>query len=125
VATNKLLLPTRRILEKLEILARFSDCVGPDAVSYEKKVAKREMISYLAAKWRMRADETCVVGDSAADVQAARDNGLISVAILSGYGDAEEIRRSRPAYMVENLRELQALLVVPARQTTGGGDEGD
>jgi phosphoglycolate phosphatase len=109
VATNKPHLPARRVLTKTGILPLITDCIAPDAMP-GARASKSEMISHLIDKWGMRKGSTCVVGDAATDVQAAHDNGLASVAVLSGYGDAEEIRRSRPTFTAESMRDVQAVL---------------
>jgi phosphoglycolate phosphatase len=46
------------------------------------------------------------VGDSPADVAAAKAAGVKVCAVRYGYGDPEQMKRLEPDYWVEDLREL-------------------
>jgi phosphoglycolate phosphatase-like HAD superfamily hydrolase len=53
------------------------------------------------------ARETCLlVGDSAADMEAAKRAGVASCAVTYGYGKRADMERWTPDYWIDDLREL-------------------
>lgn len=108
LVTNKPFLPTQRILKNLSI-NNFCDRVTPD-ITPKKVLNKTEMVSYLISKWGLQKDNTLLVGDSVSDIHAARNNGLISAAVLSGYGDKSAICDSHPDYIFDEISGLYDLI---------------
>jgi phosphoglycolate phosphatase len=51
-----------------------------------------------------------MVGDRVHDVEGARANGLLAIAVAWGYGSTEELRAAAPDYVVETMDELCALV---------------
>ncbi len=47
-----------------------------------------------------------MVGDSTADIEAARAAGVKSCAVRYGYGDPEKLAALKPDYWIDDLREL-------------------
>jgi phosphoglycolate phosphatase-like HAD superfamily hydrolase len=47
-----------------------------------------------------------MVGDSAADMEAGRQAGIKTCAVLYGYGKREEMARHQPDFRIDDLREL-------------------
>ena len=105
VATNKPELATRRVLAKTGLRDCFVDVATPDALPCGK-ASKADMVRHLIAKWRLQPEVTFVVGDTASDIEAARQNGVGSVAILSGYGTREELIGCRPTVLLESMGGL-------------------
>ncbi|HEY0786776.1 MAG TPA: HAD family hydrolase [Acidobacteriaceae bacterium] len=48
----------------------------------------------------------CVIGDTPADVEAARENGLDVIAVATGIFSREELEAARPTVLVRSLSEL-------------------
>lgn len=51
-----------------------------------------------------RADESVMIGDTRNDFEAARENGIVSVAVAWGYGTPEE--RNEADYLIHSADEL-------------------
>ena len=51
-------------------------------------------------------DHTLMVGDSRADIQAAKSAGVASVAVTYGYNHGEDIRGSAPDLVIDSLNQL-------------------
>ena len=47
-----------------------------------------------------------LIGDHMNDVQAARANGYVSVAVATGLTSIDDLRQARPDYVVRDLRDL-------------------
>jgi phosphoglycolate phosphatase len=47
-----------------------------------------------------------LIGDHMNDVQAAKANGYVSVAVATGLTSIEDLRQARPDYLVRDLRDL-------------------
>jgi phosphoglycolate phosphatase-like HAD superfamily hydrolase len=84
-------------LERLD-LARHFDAI----VSGERKA---ELIRTIDA-----GPEAVVVGDTEADVAAAREIGALAVAVTSGIRSEAVLRRSEPDLLVEDIRSLPKVL---------------
>jgi len=69
---------------------------------------KAALLAHLAARERIDASRSVMIGDRHHDVRAARANGALAIGVLWGYGSAEELadadaRVSTPAELVEAL----------------------
>lgn len=70
---------------------------------------RRDVIAYGKAKARDLAGQTaaiCVVGDTPADVEAAKQNGLPSIAVSTGIYPFEELMRAEPNLCIHSFAEL-------------------
>ncbi len=56
--------------------------------------------------WIGRRSFLSLVGDTPRDVQAARANGVLAVAVATGLSSREELEASRPDILVDDLRQL-------------------
>ena len=84
---------------------------GVYGASLDSKRNKKTMvIKYALENSKVNPTESVMVGDHKHDVNGAKDNGLKSVAVTYGYGDLEELKNSRPDYMVDTVKELRELL---------------
>ena len=104
LVTNKPIFPTKMILKKFSLNC-FTDIITPDSIS-GKTINKDEMIQCLIKKWALEKGKTLIVGDTSSDVQAGNKNGIISAAVLNGYGEEHTIRNSRPKYIFKDINEL-------------------
>ncbi|MDE3066017.1 MAG: NUDIX domain-containing protein [Verrucomicrobiota bacterium] len=71
---------------------------------------KREKIGEVLAENGLQPDETLFIGDMEHDMEAARQGGVHSCAVLTGYNTLEQLRAARPDLIVEHLGELQRIL---------------
>ncbi len=108
LVTNKPITPTRSILSNLGI-SFFCDIVTPDILP-DRIMSKSEMVLYVKGKWRLKTESTLMVGDTASDVHAARDNGIISAILTNGYGDVESIIDSKPEYLIDSFYDLTKIV---------------
>lgn len=85
LATNKRLLPTRRILEAQGWDRLFSTVYAQDSVP-EGYGSKTDMIGRLLADTSISPARAAYIGDTREDGIAATRNGLLFVAVAWGYG---------------------------------------
>jgi len=71
---------------------------------------KRVKIGEVLAENGLAAAETMFVGDMQHDMETARQGGVFSCAVLTGYNRLEQLRASQPDLIVEHLGELREIL---------------
>jgi phosphoglycolate phosphatase len=91
-------------LDRLDIGKYFDQvAVGhSDAPAYRNKV---ELIARMPD-----FEEGIVIGDTEADILAAKELNLTSVAVLSGIRGMEYLRTLKPDFIVEGIRDVPALI---------------
>ena len=77
---------------------------------YVEVMDKRQTILAVLSDNHLDRSETLFVGDMQHDIDAARQGGVHSCAVLTGYNRLDQLRVSQPDLIVEHLGELQALL---------------
>lgn len=103
-ATTKGTPTTKAVLEKFGLIQYFDHVQGTDG--FPHKPAPDVVLASLRALGA--GPEDCLfVGDSPADMEAGRRAGVKICAVLYGYGDAAELRRWEPDYVVDDIRELR------------------
>ena len=105
IATNKPHFASRRVLAKTNLTTYFTDIATPESLP-GRIAAKSLMVRRLIDKWRLKPHETVVVGDAPDDILAAHENGVSSVALLSGYGNRDELRDSKATLILESIERL-------------------
>ena len=110
-ATTKGSNSTRGVLDHFSLLSYFDHVQGTDG--FPSKPAPDVILTALAALGA-RPEDCLMVGDSPADMEAARRAGVKSCAVRWGYGNPEDLARCAPDYWVTDLREL-ALVATKAR----------
>lgn len=110
-ATTKGTPTTRLVLEMFELLPYFDHVQGTDGFP-----AKPNPDVIYKALEALGADtEDCLfVGDSMADMEAARRAGVRSCAVSWGYGKREDLARWTPDYWIDNLSGLLPRTAVSA-----------
>jgi len=61
--------------------------------------------------WIGRTAPIALVGDAPADIAAARENGIRSIAVQTGVTPVEELAALKPDFLLESLRELRLDMV--------------
>jgi phosphoglycolate phosphatase-like HAD superfamily hydrolase/8-oxo-dGTP pyrophosphatase MutT (NUDIX family) len=77
---------------------------------YVEVMDKRQKILDVLAENGLDREETLFVGDMQHDIDAARQGGVHSCAVLTGYNRLDQLRASEPDVIVEHLGELQSIL---------------
>ncbi len=105
IATYKRAVSTRRLLE-IKGVADLFDVVL--SVEHDGgRLTKHQMLEYIMEATRTKPDETLFFGDSVGDMQAGRDHGVATVAVLYGYEPPEDLLAMNPNYVCENLNEIR------------------
>jgi HAD superfamily hydrolase (TIGR01509 family) len=102
-ATTKGTPTTRAVLEQFGLIGYFDHVQGTDGIPC--KPAPDVLLKALQAIGG-RPEECLMVGDSPADMEAARRAGVKVCAVRYGYGNPDELARWKPDYWVRDLREL-------------------
>lgn len=112
VLTNKPGGMSRMIINDLGLSDRFLNVIGGDDLKTKKP--DPEGLLKIATDAGVPIDRVAMVGDSAIDIQTARNAGAASVAVLWGY-DVEGARSAEPDAVVETPHQLAvAILAVRA-----------
>jgi phosphoglycolate phosphatase len=89
VATSKPAVYADRIVKHFGLAGHFRKVYGPELDGlYDDKA---QLLAHLLAEERVAPDAAVMIGDRAADVRAAKANGLQSIGVLWGYGSAQEL----------------------------------
>lgn len=111
VLTNKPGAMSRVIVRELGLDDRFVGVVGGDDLATRKP--DPEGLRTLAARAKVRVEDAALVGDSAIDIQTARNAGALAIGVLWGY-DRGGVERENHGVLVETPRAL-ARLFEPGR----------
>ncbi len=114
VATAKRAVPTLRLLAARG-LGPFADVACVDSVPGTSRT-KSAMVGELVAAHGLDAARTWMVGDTASDLRAAKDHGLVAVAAAYGYGSPAELAAEAPDATVRSVPELAALVRAAAAE---------
>jgi phosphoglycolate phosphatase len=99
--TNKEERYSRSILEAVRIAAFFDVLVGGDTLPVRKP--DRRVVEHVLQRLRGSAAAMAHVGDSATDVQTARNAGVAAWVVPYGYNGGEPIESARPDRIFANL----------------------
>jgi HAD superfamily hydrolase (TIGR01509 family) len=102
-ATTKGTPTTRAILDQFGLLPFFDQVQGTDG--FPCKPAPDVILTALAAL-DARPEDCLMVGDSPADIAAARAAGVKICVTTYGYGNPQELAEAHPDYWISDLREL-------------------
>ncbi len=102
-ATTKGTPTTRAVLDQFGLLPFFDSVQGTDG--FPCKPAPDVILTALAAL-EAKPGDCLMVGDSPADVAAARAAGVKICVVTYGYGNPRELATANPDYWISDLREL-------------------
>jgi phosphoglycolate phosphatase len=104
IVTNKPEQFVAPLLKQLKLDGYFQLIVGGDTLANKKP--DPEPLLYAMAKLNGRPATTVMVGDSAADVQAAKAAGITCVAVTYGYNFGNSVQALGANAVVDSLSEL-------------------
>jgi len=102
-ATTKGTPTTMGVLEKFGLMPFFHHVQGTDGFPAKPNP---DVIFAALAGLGAKPEEALFVGDSAADMEAAKRAAVRACAVTYGYGKREELLRWKPEYVIADLREL-------------------
>jgi phosphoglycolate phosphatase len=106
VLSNKMEFLSKKLLEDLGLASYFDFIAGSDTAS-EKKPSPVPVYNILSVL-SVTPGETALVGDSNFDVQAAKDAGVLSIAVTYGYRSRSVLEDAD--YIIDSLGELVPLI---------------
>jgi HAD superfamily hydrolase (TIGR01509 family) len=115
-ATTKGTPTTRTVLEMFGLLPYFDHVQGTDG--FPAKPAPDVIFKALEGIGGT-PDRCLFVGDSAADMEAAKRAGVRSCAVTYGYGKREDLARWSPDYWIDDLSQLISRVTMPASVEIG------
>lgn len=107
--TNKDERYSRSVLEATRIDGFFDVLVGGDTLAVRKPDPR--VVEHLLGAMRGSAAATAHVGDSATDVQTARNGGIAAWVVPYGYNGGEPIESARPDRIFASLGEVADFVV--------------
>ena len=113
IATNKRLLPTKRILEKKQISDLFSHIMANE-MEPGVTLTKRQMIAGL--KQLGDFTEGFMVGDSITDIQAGNEEKLWTVAVNYGYETEDALAAQNPSFSIDHFEKLYTFVTEAAKK---------
>lgn len=108
VATSKPEKFAKQIIEHFGLAKYFTFVGGSEFNSREKKA---EVIEYVLTTNKIDQSEAIMVGDRKHDIIGAHENKIPCIGVLYGYGTKEELMTYNSDYIVNDVKELQALLL--------------
>jgi phosphoglycolate phosphatase len=112
VLTNKPVRFSRGIIDGLGLTSHFFQVYGGN--SFEQKKPHPVGIEALMLEAGTRAAETLMIGDSAVDIQTARNAGVTAVGVTWGL-QPESLETSPPDHVISDMRELVPLVIDGSR----------
>ena len=104
VVTNKITRFAIDNLEKLGIDGRFSAILGFDCGLPVKPAP--DCLLHIAAAMKIKPSGCAMVGDGLPDIGAGKAAGMLTCAILGGFGDPVELKRLEPDIAVQTMGDL-------------------
>lgn len=104
LVTNKPEDLTYKILEVLGVKPYFDMVVGPESV--KKMKPDPEGILQVLEQFKIPPQQAVMVGDSHVDIEAGKNAGTITCGVTYGLGDREELIKSSPDILINDMAEL-------------------
>jgi phosphoglycolate phosphatase len=109
MVTNKRIVPTRLIADRLGMTALMRGLYSPDYFN-PPLPRKGAVVEFLLAHHGVNAANAVLVGDSVEDAEAAASNGVRFIAVSYGYGNPGAFTGTPASAALERLGELPAVL---------------
>ena len=109
VATSKPTIFAVEVLRYFKIDSYFNEIIGSNLDN--SRTDKTEIISYLLATCGLQSSDSIMIGDRKHDIIGAKNNSMRTIGVTYGYGSLEELLSYQPDYIVNNCKEIAALLI--------------
>lgn len=106
ILTNKRYYLTMAIAKGLKIDRHFLEIVGSDSTPFQKPDGR--VVAYLLEKYGVAPERAVLIGDSANDVAAAKNAGVLSCVHLNGLGNRDAMLKMGADFYVEQLTEIRS-----------------
>jgi len=107
ILTNKRYNFTLRIAQGLNIEKYFTEIIGADSTPFLKP--DRRIIEDVLNKHKSAKEKTLIIGDGLNDINAARNSGILSCALLNGLGKRDDLLNLKADYYCEDILEINSL----------------
>lgn len=107
VATAKPTDYSVKILEKWGLCKYFKKVIG---ASFDKSLDSKDKIIECVVK-ETGKENTVMIGDTYFDILGAHKNGIKSIGVLYGFGDAAELAAAKPEFTAKTVAELSEMLL--------------
>ena len=104
VATSKLQVFARRILDHFELSRFFIEIYGSDLDN--RNADKRDLIRHILEQERLDPAGAIMIGDRKHDAIGAKANGLASIGVTWGYGSRQELLDAGVTCLVDAPQDL-------------------
>lgn len=106
VATSKPEPEARRVVEHFGLQAYFDFVGGSDGDHGTSRDSKAAVIRYVLEENGILAEESIMIGDRKHDIIGAKKNAMMSVGVLYGYGDYEELELAGADYILNTTKDI-------------------
>lgn len=111
ILSNHLVDPIRTQLRRLEIEQHFAEVLAyADRTTQFRDMTKGERLRRFMAQHHAAAEAVMIVGDSIEEIDIAREQNLISVAITGGCVSEARLAAEKPDYLIHSLHELKPIM---------------
>ena len=109
VITNRNHRSSEIILQKMGIAGYFNNVIGDDSTSCLKP--SRCQFDRLFEKTTVKdRGKVLMVGDMDIDILAGRASGIVTCAVTYGIGKRQDIERSMPDYIIDDILQLKKII---------------
>jgi phosphoglycolate phosphatase len=115
VATSKLHVFARRILDHFDLSRFFAEIYGSELDN--RNADKRDLIRHILDQERFDPARAVMIGDREHDAIGARANGIASIGVTWGYGSRTELLEAGAACLVDEPRGLPEPIVTLTAST--------
>ena len=109
MATSKPQVFAEYIAEHYGIMESFDYICG--STFDARLIEKADIIKKVMDEMGYSANETAMVGDTAFDIEGAKQNGIASVAVSYGYGTENDLKNAEPDVICESVAELRSYFI--------------
>jgi len=111
ILSNHIVDPIRTQLRRLEIEHLFAEVLAYATRKVQfRDMSKGERLRRFMQQNGMAPHQTIIVGDSVEEIEIAREQGLISVAITGGCVSEERLRAANPDHIIHSLHALKPIM---------------
>jgi len=109
VVSNKIELFMRKILEQHNLKKYFTFILGTEGANTQSK--KSDQVKYLLTHYKLKKQETVIVGDTENDIIAAKKNFIYSIGVSWGYRSKLELVEAKADKVCSNPLELREFIL--------------